>query len=66
MQEFGDIERLILTRQSVMAYYNWKLFLKKARERNTTQHAKLLKICYSTYVWSLQEAKDFVVPNYRD
>ena len=66
MQEFGDIERLILTRQSVMAYYNWKLFYKKPEKRNMTQHVKLLRICYSTYVWSLQEAKDFVVPNYRD
>lgn len=45
MQEFGDIERLNLTRQSVMAYYNWKLFYKKPEKRNTTQHVKLLKIC---------------------
>lgn len=33
MQEFGDIERLILTRQSVMAYYNWKLFKKKSQRK---------------------------------
>ena len=33
MQEFGDIERLILIRQSVMAYYNWKLFLKKSQRK---------------------------------